>query len=324
MIQVCAAIIERGGLIMSARRKPGSHLAGYWEFPGGKIEPGESPEACLARELHEEFGITAHIGAYIGESVHDYGSKVIRLLAFRVTEFDGEFQLIDHDAIQWLPPDELTAVGWAPADIPLVEQYLAQRSTQTFYAREAAAYAAETELIPVDHLYPAFTESLPARAHILDLGCGSGRDSAYFIQRGYQLTALDSSSELAAIAAAKIAQPVLVKSFTELDAIDQYDGIWANASLLHSPRGQIRETLRRLIAALKHEGVLFMSFKHGEQESTDARGRFFNNYTESTLTALLRETPGMRVNRVWEVVSPLRGQEQRWVNALITKAGATA
>jgi mutator protein MutT len=127
MLQVCAAIIERDGLIMSARRKPGLHLAGYWEFPGGKVEPGESPEACLARELHEEFGITAQVGAYIGESTHDYGSKIIRLLAYRVAEFEGEFKLHDHDAIQWLPPDELSAVRWAPADIPLVEQYLAQR-----------------------------------------------------------------------------------------------------------------------------------------------------------------------------------------------------
>jgi mutator protein MutT len=319
MIQVCAAIIERDGLIMSARRKPGTHLAGYWEFPGGKIEPGESPEACLARELHEELGITAQIGAYIGESLHDYGSRVIRLRAFRVTDFEGEIQLFEHDAIQWLTPDELTTVDWAPADIPLVKQYQAQRSTQTFYAREAVTYAAEAELIEAKHLYPAFTENLPTDAHILDLGCGSGRDSAYFIQQGYQLTALDMSRELAAIAEKKIAQPVIVKSFTEVDAVDAYDGIWANSSLLHATGGQIRETLRRLISALKRDGIIFMSFKHGENESIDARGRFFSNYTKSTLTALLQEPTGISVTRVWEHTGKLRGQDQRWVNALVTK-----
>ncbi len=122
-IAVAAAIIEKAGKVLAARRKPGSHMAGLWEFPGGKIEKGETPEECLSRELAEELGITTMVGAFIGENTHDYGTKVIRLLAYQVEHITGDFQLIDHDGLRWLALDELDSVEWAPADIPLIELY---------------------------------------------------------------------------------------------------------------------------------------------------------------------------------------------------------
>lgn len=123
MIEVTAAIIEKNGFVLAARRKEGIHLAGFWEFPGGKIEIGETPEECLSRELVEEFQIVTRVGQFIGESIYDYGTKVIRLSAYLVEHISGEFQLIDHDKIAWLSLDELMEIKWAPADIPLVEQY---------------------------------------------------------------------------------------------------------------------------------------------------------------------------------------------------------
>jgi len=120
MITVSAAIIEKDGLILAARRKPGSHMAGHWEFPGGKLEPGETVEECLKRELWEEFGIRCSIGAYLAESVYDYGTKVIRLLGYRVRHLSGTFQCRDHDRLVWLPVHQLDSLTWAPADIPLV------------------------------------------------------------------------------------------------------------------------------------------------------------------------------------------------------------
>jgi 8-oxo-dGTP diphosphatase len=122
-IDVVAAIIEKDNKIFAARRKPGLHLAGYWEFPGGKLEPGETPEQCLLRELKEELCIAARIGRYVGESLYDYGNKVVRLLAYQVEHVEGEFQLIDHDELCWLEIEEMTGLEWAPADIPLVEIY---------------------------------------------------------------------------------------------------------------------------------------------------------------------------------------------------------
>ncbi len=304
---------------MAARRKEGSHLAGFWEFPGGKIESGEGPEECLARELYEEFGITAEIGMYIGESIHSYGNKVIRLLAYKVTRFKGTFQLIAHDAIQWCRPEDLAAIKWAPADIALVNQYKAIRSTEAFYIAEAESYALETLNVDVSHLYPAFTTMLPKNAHILDLGCGCGRDSQHFLQQGYQLTAIDFSPTLAAIAEKKLAHPVKIKPFSEIQEKNLYDGIWANASLLHSPKGQIREIFKRLLDALKNGGLFFMSFKFGLLEEMDPRGRFFNNYTQESLTELLASFPEIAVQRIWENTSCLRGANQKWVNAIVKK-----
>lgn len=124
MITVTAAIIEKDGLFLAARRKPGSHLAGYWEFPGGKLEPGETEKECLARELHEEFEIHCRVGDFLAESIYDDGMKVIRLLGYHVRHLSGTFQYRDHDRIVWLPVDKLQTLVWAPADIVLVAKLL--------------------------------------------------------------------------------------------------------------------------------------------------------------------------------------------------------
>ena len=123
MITVTAGIIEKNKLVFAARNKPGKHLAGLWELPGGKLEPDETPEECLARELFEEFGIVVRIGDYFAESRYDYGDKSIKLLAYFVTHLHGEFVLRDHDQMIWLPAEELTSLEWAPADVPLIHAY---------------------------------------------------------------------------------------------------------------------------------------------------------------------------------------------------------
>ena len=120
IISVTAAVIVKSGKVLAARRGPGKHLEGHWEFPGGKVEGLETPEHCLERELAEEFAIMSRIGALIGESLYDYGDKIVRLLAFEVEHISGEFELIDHEEIRWLTFDELYSVNWAPADIPIV------------------------------------------------------------------------------------------------------------------------------------------------------------------------------------------------------------
>lgn len=87
---------------MIARRGPGKHLAGYWEFPGGKIEKGESPEEAMRREMREEFDVETRIGGYLGDNLHDYGSKVVRLMAYAVTVDEEIRQSTDHDRIEWV------------------------------------------------------------------------------------------------------------------------------------------------------------------------------------------------------------------------------
>ena len=122
MIDVTAAIIEKDNKFLIAKRKEGKHLEHKWEFPGGKVEPSETPEACLQRELKEEFGIIAQVDGFIGESLFDYGNRNIRLLGYLATYISGEFQLNDHEEIRWISKEEFGQFDFAPADLPLIEK----------------------------------------------------------------------------------------------------------------------------------------------------------------------------------------------------------
>lgn len=121
IIQVTAAILDKEGKIIIAQRKSGDHLSGKWEFPGGKIEPGETPEQCLARELKEEFDIDVTIGDYLGSSVHHYDNVSIELLTYRASWVGGTITMNDHKAYRWVTVDQMTEFDFAPADIPFVK-----------------------------------------------------------------------------------------------------------------------------------------------------------------------------------------------------------
>lgn len=120
MINVTAAIILHNNRVLATRRAPQKHMGGYWEFPGGKIELGETPEQSLARELQEELGITVRVGEHFFSNKHNYGDKQIMLMSYLCTWGTGELTLNDHDAIQWCSAQELASLRWAPADIPIV------------------------------------------------------------------------------------------------------------------------------------------------------------------------------------------------------------
>lgn len=321
IINVTAAIITKGGKVLAARRGPGKHLAGYWEFPGGKLEENETPEDCLERELAEEFRISAGVGSYIGESVYDYGDKIVRLLGYEVEHLSGDFELVDHDELRWLKIDQLADVNWAPADIPLVEQYEVRMRAITYYSTNAIAYCKETSEFDVGDLYRRFLERLSPEAHILDLGCGSGRDSKAFRELGYFVTSVDGSAEIAAWASVFSGHRVVVQAFHELDYREVFDGVWASACLLHCPPSQIQDALRRIVASLKSGGVAFMSFKWGSGYTIDDRGRPFTNHTTATLRALIQTLEGTEILSVWDSEMLLRGRPQKWVYAMIQKTG---
>ena len=126
IVEVAAAVIVDQGRILAARRRTGLELAGYWEFPGGKVEPGETRQQCLIRELLEELGVSCRIGTYLGQSFFDYGTKRVRLHAYLARVVEGTFSPVDHDQLLWLPPQQLSSLPWAPADIPLLDLVTAQ------------------------------------------------------------------------------------------------------------------------------------------------------------------------------------------------------
>lgn len=122
MIDVAAAILENdNGKVLIARRKQGKKLAGYWEFPGGKLEIGETPQECLIRELNEEMNLTIEISKYVGENIHYYEQGPIRLLAYKGKITGGEIKLTDHDEYAWINLQELKNVKLAPADVPFIQ-----------------------------------------------------------------------------------------------------------------------------------------------------------------------------------------------------------
>jgi 8-oxo-dGTP diphosphatase len=129
-IHVACAIIERDGRVLAAQRKEGSTMALKWEFPGGKLEPGESPESCLRRELVEEMGIHVDIVHGIGPLTHRYPFFTVTLYPFVCTIFSGQIVMHEHAAISWLAPEELFSLDWAEADIPVIESYLLLRESR--------------------------------------------------------------------------------------------------------------------------------------------------------------------------------------------------
>ena len=118
---VTAAIIEKDGAVLIVRKGPGTRHAGKWEFPGGKVESGEEPEACLEREIFEELGIRVHVRRFICESLYRYPHATIRLMAFRVQWVSGDIRLTDHDTMAWVAPPDLTAWELLPADVPIAK-----------------------------------------------------------------------------------------------------------------------------------------------------------------------------------------------------------
>ncbi|HNQ00879.1 MAG TPA: alpha/beta fold hydrolase [Syntrophales bacterium] len=123
---VTAAVLERDGRILIARRKRGDRMADKWEFPGGKLEEGETPEACLRREMQEEFGIEVAVGPFVGRSLHAYPHGEIDLVAYRVNHLCGVFQLRDHEEIRWVCPADLGFYDFSAADIPIARMLARQ------------------------------------------------------------------------------------------------------------------------------------------------------------------------------------------------------
>ena len=159
-------------------------------------------------------------------------------------------------------------------------------NTLDYYNKNAKQYCEQTLVGDLQENYDKFLNEIPDSAYILDFGCGSGRDSKYFIDKGYKVTAIDGSIEMCKLASEYINRNVQCMKFDELDDIDTYDGIWACSSILHIEKEKLPSILNKMINALKDGGVIYTSFKIGTGYEIK-EGKYYNYITKEEMQEVL-------------------------------------
>lgn len=189
--------------------------------------------------------------------------------------------------------------------------------TLDYYNQNAENFILGTVSVDFRETQNRFLKKLDSGAVILDFGCGSGRDTKYFIEKGYQVEATDGSAELCKKATAYTGIEVRQMLFQELDEYEKYDGIWACSSILHLPKIELKPVFNRMIRALKRNGMIYTSFKYGEFEG-ERGGRYFTDFTPESFQKFLTDISSIEIEEYWITndVRPERGAE-KWLNLML-------
>jgi len=188
-----------------------------------------------------------------------------------------------------------------------------------FYNNNADNFFDSTFNVDMSELYKEFIPYLDKNSQILDAGCGSGRDSKYFMQREYEVTAFDASPPLVKLASKIIHLDVKCMAFEDIKWEEKFSGIWACASLLHLDDYELNSAFYKLFKSLKKRGVLYCSFKYGET-NTEINGRFFNNINEQMIKDLLYKSQNISFEKLWITSDKRPGREdEEWLNIIIKK-----
>ena len=192
--------------------------------------------------------------------------------------------------------------------------------TLDYYNKNAASFSESTLYVDFTKTQQMFLDCLLPHAHILDFGCGAGRDTKCFLEQGYQVTAIDGSEALCQLASKYTGIPVQQMLFQELNDVGKYDGIWACASILHLKKKELPDVFLKMTNALKEQGVIYTSFKYGTYEGM-RNGRYFTNFVENSFVDFIKDILGLNLEKIWitEDVRVGRGNE-RWLNILLRKA----
>lgn len=201
----------------------------------------------------------------------------------------------------------------------MAELSKSEQTTLQYYDTHADDFAGETVDVAFQDMQERFLKWVPAGSEILDFGCGAGRDTKYFLSRGYQVDAVDGSESLCRIASSYTGIPVRHMYFQDLEAVSRYGGIWACSSILHVPKKDLPEIFRRMERALVPGGVLYVSFKYGTFEG-ERNGRYFTDLDEDGLGSILSIFPDLAVLEEWISLDARPGRSsERWLNALVQK-----
>lgn len=187
-----------------------------------------------------------------------------------------------------------------------------------YYDNNAKDFFEGTVNVDMTSNYVDFLKQIPKKGHILDAGCGSGRDTFMFKSYGYEVTGFDGSKEMCKLASEYSGQDILFLKFQNVDFEPIFDGIWAASSLLHVPTNELDMVLNKLKNSLKDEGVFYASFKYGDFEG-NRNGRYFNDFTEETVSNLF-ESVGFNIIKIWLTNDVRKDRsDERWVNILVNK-----
>lgn len=191
--------------------------------------------------------------------------------------------------------------------------------TLNYYNQNSASFVKDTKDVSLSSLQQEFLSYIPKGGTILDLGCGSGRDSKAFVEQGYVVEAVDGSQEMCKVASEYIGQEVICARFQDYKPNKPFDGIWACASLLHLERGQVGAVLRQLSSNLRKGGCFYASFKYGSFEG-ERNGRYFTDLTEESFASIIQNIPELKIAKteVTQDVRPNRTQE-KWLNLFLIK-----
>ena len=192
-------------------------------------------------------------------------------------------------------------------------------NTLIYYNKNANQFVQGTLYVDFKQTQDKFLNKLTPSAYILDFGCGSGRDTKYFLEKGYQVDATDGSEELCKIASDYTGIRVKQMLFEELDEAEKYDGIWACSSILHLSKIALTDVLKKMAAALKYNGVVYTSFKYGDFEG-ERNGRYFTDFTIEAFEEYMQDIPELHIEEYWITgdVRPGRGEE-KWLNLILRK-----
>lgn len=191
--------------------------------------------------------------------------------------------------------------------------------TLDYYNKNATEFITSTVTVDFTQTQDHFLKLLIPESFILDFGCGSGRDTKYFLSKGYRVDAIDGSEKLVEAASNYTGIEVRHMLFQELDEVSKYDGIWACSSILHLSKEELADVFGRMGVALKSEGIVYTSFKYGEFEGWRS-GRYFTDFTEETFAEFVKNIRTLDVEEYWITndVRPDKGEE-KWLNLILRK-----